>query len=145
MPEPDSRSVDPFRRTQKPSSFFALRSSADGTAAAGFVLSIHLQNPVLAMSALSLAWIGLKSAQGPFWAIPPAFLSGTAAAGGIALINSLANLGGLFGPWLGGWLRETTGTFSAGLWMSAGLAFASGALALGLRPPTSPRSSSPAP
>jgi ACS family tartrate transporter-like MFS transporter len=117
--------------------------------AGGFVLSIHLRNPVLAMSALSLAWIGLKSAQGPFWAIPPAFLSGTAAAGGIALINSLANLGGLFGPWLGGWLKQTTGTFAAGLWMSAGLAFASGALALALRPPregvTSPRSSSPAP
>jgi ACS family tartrate transporter-like MFS transporter len=104
---------------------------------AGFVLSVFLRNPVLAMAALSIAWVGLKSAQGPFWAIPPAFLSGTAAAGGIALINSLANLGGLFGPWLGGWLRETTGTFTAGLWMSAGLAFASGALALALRPTTS--------
>jgi MFS transporter, ACS family, tartrate transporter len=103
--------------------------------AAGFILSIYLKNPLLAMSALSLAWVGLKSASGPFWAIPPAFLTGTAAAGGIALINSLANLGGLFGPWLAGRLRESTGSFAAGLWMSAGLAFASGVFALMLRAP----------
>ncbi|MBI3855280.1 MAG: MFS transporter [Planctomycetes bacterium] len=105
----------------------------------GFILATRLQNPVLALSALSLAWVGLKAAQGPFWAIPPAFLTGTAAAGGIALINSIANLGGQIGPWLVGWLRKETGNFSAGLLMSAGLLFVSGALALTLRPPTKAR------
>jgi ACS family tartrate transporter-like MFS transporter len=104
--------------------------------AAGFVLSAYLKNPVLALAALSLAWVGVKAAQAPFWSIPPAFLKGPAAAGGIALINSVANLGGQIGPWVVGLLREATGGFSAGLLLSAGLLFASGALALTLRPPS---------
>jgi len=114
-------------------------------AAASFVASTRFHHPALSLAALSLAWSGLKAAQGPFWAIPPAFLSGTAAAGGIALINSCANLGGQLGPWLTGKLEKMTGGTSAGLLMSAACLVCSGILAMTLRPPTSPRSSSPAP
>ena len=114
-------------------------------AAIGFVVAANIRSPMIALAALCLAWSGLKSAQGPFWAIPPVFLSGTAAAGGIALINSVANLGGYFGPWLAGLLEKKTGSYTAGLLMSAGCLLCSGLLALTLRPPTSPRSSSPAP
>jgi ACS family tartrate transporter-like MFS transporter len=57
-------------------------------AAAGFGFSAYLQNPYLALIALMVALVGLKSAMGPFWALSTTFLSGTAAAGGIALINS---------------------------------------------------------
>lgn len=114
-------------------------------AAVGFFAATRTQNPILGLGALCFAWSGLKAAQGPFWAIPPVFLSGTAAAGGIALINSVANLGGYFGPWLAGRLEKMTGSYSAGLLMSAGCLLCSGVLALTLRPPTSPRSSSPAP
>lgn len=111
---------------------------------AGFLLATRLKNPAMALGALSLAWVGLKAAQGPFWAIPPSLLTGTAAAGGIALINSVANLGGQIGPWLVGSLRKTTGGFTAGLLVSAGLLFASGVLALTLRPPAREPDSAPA-
>jgi ACS family tartrate transporter-like MFS transporter len=51
----------------------------------------------------------------PFWAIPPTFLAGTAAAGGIALINAVGNLGGFAGPYVMGWAREETGSYVLGL------------------------------
>ena len=54
---------------------------------AGFVLAAFSQNPYLAMAALTLAFAGIKSTVGPFWAIGTAFLSSTAAAGGIAAIG----------------------------------------------------------
>jgi ACS family tartrate transporter-like MFS transporter len=99
-------------------------------ASVGFVLSTLLMaHPLLALTALSVAWAGVKGAQGPFWAIPPAFLSGTAAAGGIALINSIANLGGQVGPMLAGILERSTGSFIPGLLMSAALLFMAGMLA----------------
>ena len=110
---------------------------------AGFFIATKLQSPALALAALSVAWAGLKSAQGPFWAIPPAFLSGTAAAGGIALINSIANLGGQFGPWLAGRLEKSTGSYTAGLLMSAACLLCSGLLALTLRPPSKEPEPSP--
>jgi hypothetical protein len=52
-----------------------------------------------------------------FWALPSAFLSGAAAAGGIALINSLGNVSGFAAPYLTGWLADLTGTQRAGLWV----------------------------
>jgi predicted MFS family arabinose efflux permease len=63
------------------------------------------------------------------------FLSGTAAAGGIAMINSVANLGGQFGPWLAGVLEKRTGGYTAVLLMSSGFLLASFLLATTLRPP----------
>jgi ACS family tartrate transporter-like MFS transporter len=105
-------------------------------ASAAFLLAAHVQPPALALALLCVAWSGLKSCQGPFWAIPPTFLAGPAAAGGIALINSVANLGGQFGPWLVGLLRKHSGGFSAGLTLSSAMLLASGLLALTLRPPS---------
>jgi ACS family tartrate transporter-like MFS transporter len=104
-------------------------------ASAAFLLAAQLERPVLALAALCVAWSGLKSCQGPFWAIPPTFLTGPAAAGGIALINSVANLGGQVGPWMVGVLRKNSGGFSAGLMLSSGMLLAAGLLALTLRPP----------
>ena len=68
------------------------------TAAIGFAFSAWFQNPYLAMAALTLAFIGIKSTIAPFWAMTTAFLGGTAAAAGIAFINSVGNLGGFAGP-----------------------------------------------
>jgi ACS family tartrate transporter-like MFS transporter len=65
--------------------------------------------------ALSVAAIGIYSALSTFWALPPSFLGGTAAAGGIALINSISNLGGFVGPYLVGWLKSQTGGYAAGM------------------------------
>lgn len=104
-------------------------------AAVGFMLGAWLKNPVLALTALSVAWVGLKSAQAPFWSIPASFLTGAGAAAGMALINSVANLGGQLGPWLAGRLQRQTGSFSAWLGCSSVLLVLSGSLVLGLRLP----------
>ena len=78
--------------------------------ALGFALSAYFSNPYLALAALALAFAGIKSTLGPFWALGTAFMSGTAAAGGIALINSVGNLGGFVGPTLVGIIKDRTGS-----------------------------------
>lgn len=87
--------------------------------AAGFAGAALLGSNLWAVLALTCASIGIYSALVTFWTIPPSFLGGTAAAGGIALINSIGNVGGFIGPTMMGWLRETTGLYSSGLWMLA--------------------------
>jgi MFS transporter, ACS family, tartrate transporter len=67
------------------------------------------------------------------------FLGGTAAAAGIALINSVGNLGGFVGPTVMGWLREWSGTYSAGLLVLASALVLEAILVLSLRLPQSPR------
>jgi MFS transporter, ACS family, tartrate transporter len=84
--------------------------------AAGFGLAAYLHNPWLAMAALTVAFVGLKSAMGPFWAMGTTLLSGTAAAAGIAFINSVGNLGGFVGPTLVGVIRDRTGSNTAALY-----------------------------
>ena len=67
------------------------------------------------------------------------FLSGTAAAGGIALVNSIANLGGFVGPHVAGWVKNGTGSFVAGLYFLAAYALGSGIVVLlGVRPTPAP-------
>jgi nitrate/nitrite transporter NarK len=113
------------------------------TSALGFVLAGQLQNPWLGMGALTLAFIGLKSAMGPFWAVGTSVLTGTAAAGGIAFINSVGNLGGFVGPTLVGVIRDRTGTNAAALHALGGALLLMGLLALLLkeRRAAAPRSS----
>jgi len=73
-----------------------------------------------AMVGLSIATFGFYGSKGPFWSMPPMFLTGTAAAASIAWINSIGNLGGFFGPWYVGVMKDMTGSFAGGLY---GLAF----------------------
>jgi MFS transporter, ACS family, tartrate transporter len=88
--------------------------------AAGFALTATLEvPPAAAIALLSLAAAGVWGCFGPFWALPGSFLAGSAAAGGIALINSIGNLGGFAGPYALGLLREATGDFRAGLGLLA--------------------------
>lgn len=82
---------------------------------------IYIGSPVLAMAALSIAAIGVLGSFPVFWAIPAAFLTGTAAAGGIAFINSVGNLAGFATPFMMGWLKEWTGGVAAGLYVVAGM------------------------
>jgi MFS transporter, ACS family, tartrate transporter len=84
-------------------------------AAAGMVLTAYTRNPVLELVSLSLVAIGIWGTLGPFWALATSFLSGTAASGGIALINSVGNLGGFFGPYIVGVIKDLTGVFKYGL------------------------------
>lgn len=84
-------------------------------AAIGFVIAAKAQNPYLALAGLVIAFSGIKSTIAPFWALSTQFLTGTAAAGGIALINSVGNLGGFFGPTFVGMLKDRTGSDVAAL------------------------------
>ena len=103
-------------------------------AAAGLMLGALVQrHPVPAFLALCLAATGIWSTLGPFWSLPTAFLSGTAAAGGIALINSVGNIGGFVGPTVVGFLKELTQRFESGLLVLATSLVIAGALALSLR------------
>jgi len=73
-----------------------------------------------AMVGLSIATFGFYGSKGPFWSMPPMFMTGAAAAASIAWINSLGNLGGFFGPWYVGIVKDWTGSYAGGLY---GLAF----------------------
>jgi ACS family tartrate transporter-like MFS transporter len=96
-------------------------------AGVGFVASALLHSPPLVVVALSLAAAGAISSHGPFWTLPSRFLTGSAAAGGIALIVSIANLAGFAGPYIMGLLRGASGNFRSGL-LSVGLATLTGAV-----------------
>jgi ACS family tartrate transporter-like MFS transporter len=89
--------------------------------AAGFIGSALLLSPLPGMVALTIAAMGDLATRGPFWALPPLFLSGSALAAGIALINTVGSLGGFVGPTLVGYVREATGGFAGGLLFLAGL------------------------
>jgi nitrate/nitrite transporter NarK len=78
-------------------------------------VSTTLADPPLKMAALSVAGFGIFGCLPVFWTYPTAFLSGAAAAGGIALINSLGNLAGFAGPYAMGRLKDLTGTYTIGL------------------------------
>jgi MFS transporter, ACS family, tartrate transporter len=78
-------------------------------------------SPVWAMVALCVCAMGIFSAISPFWELPSAALAGAAAAAGIALINSLGNLGGFVAPYAVGALVDRTGNAQAGLFLLAGV------------------------
>ena len=106
------------------------------TGAAGLVLAAVSGSSVpIIVFAFALSQLGQRSVQGVFWAIPPIFLGGTAAAAGIALINSIGNLGGFVGPSVMGWLRQVSGSCSAGLLVLASALIIEAVLVMSLRLP----------
>lgn len=88
----------------------------------------YVTDPMTTMVVLTVAAIGVFCTFGVFWTLPTAWLSGTAAAGAIALINSIGNLAGFAGPYLIGWVKETTGSTSTGLLVLAVLPLLGGLL-----------------
>jgi ACS family tartrate transporter-like MFS transporter len=85
------------------------------------------------MVALSIAAVGDYSTRGPFWALPGKFLAGSAAAAGIALINSMGAVGGFIGPYAVGVLKDATGSFASPLYLLAGVLMLGAILTLVLR------------
>jgi len=73
------------------------------------------------IAALCLATCGIYAALAVFWTLPSSLLRGTAAAAGLALLNSFSNLGGFFGPYLMGWAKQTTGNFTLGMVLLSGM------------------------
>jgi nitrate/nitrite transporter NarK len=105
--------------------FLALAVSAVGLAGAAF-----LGSTIAAVAWMSVAAIGIYGAKAPFWPLPSMFLTGSAAAGGIALINSVGNLGGFAGPYIMGWVKDATGSFKEGLYVLAGFGIAAAIVTL---------------
>jgi ACS family tartrate transporter-like MFS transporter len=106
------------------------------TAAAGLLLAITFQTswPLIVLS-FTLSQVGQRSVMSVFWAIPPIFLGGTAAAAGIAMINAIGNLGGAVGPTVMGWLRESTGNYTGGLLVLVAALVVEAVLVMSLRLP----------
>lgn len=98
--------------------------------AAALVVVAYSNSAGLSVAAISVALLCTFSSMGPFWAMPTAVLSGTAAAVGIALINSVGNLGGLAGPWVIGAIKKSTGSFQGGLLVVAGGLLVGGVIVL---------------
>ena len=104
--------------------------------AGGFVLTVLApQTAVASLAMLSIAAFGIWGTLGPFWAMPTAFLRGTAAAGGIAIVNSIGNIGGFAGPFAIGWVRDATGSFEGGLLALAGVLVVGAVIAINLPSP----------
>lgn len=99
--------------------------------AIGLVLSVLWHDrTVLAMVGLTLATIGIMTTLPLFWSLPTAFLAGTGAAAGIAMINSLGNLAGFISPYAVGWLKDLTQSTNAGMYLLAGCLVAGAVLTL---------------
>jgi MFS transporter, ACS family, tartrate transporter len=102
-------------------------------AAIGLTVASFDVPPLVVLAAVTIAVSGRWSCLPPFWGLPTAFLSGSAAAGGLALINAIGNLGGYVGPKIMGFMKTATGSYSAGLRLLA-VAYILGAiLVLSLR------------
>jgi ACS family tartrate transporter-like MFS transporter len=99
-------------------------------AAAALVLLGATRSPFYSLTLLSFLTAGVCSYFAPFWALPSEFLTGFSAAAGIALINSVGNLGGFAGPYMIGMVATRTGNLYAGLAFAGVPLFVSAALVL---------------
>ena len=99
----------------------------------GFAWAAYAGSLLMVMLAMTVAAVGLWSMTGPFWAMPTRVLGGQAAAGGVAIITMIGSLGAFSGPYLTGFLRDSTHGFKAGLLAVGALALAGGGLVLVLK------------
>ena len=99
-------------------------------AATGLAAAAYSRSPALVVAGLSLGMAGADSMVGPLWAMATSRMDGLSAAAGIAVINSLANLGGYFGPEIIGFFRTANGGFRGGLLAIAATVIVSGSTAL---------------
>jgi MFS family permease len=99
----------------------------------GLLAPILSGSATIAVVGFSLALIGVTAARAIFWTIPTRFLTGIAAAGGLAFINSIATVGGFVGPSMMGWLKEFSGSYVIGLLALAAIMVAAMAASLSLK------------
>lgn len=95
--------------------------------AIGMGIGVFIQDPRISFCFVVLAGIGVYAPFGVWWSYPTTFLSGTAAAGAIGLINSCGNVGGFVGPYVTGYLKDATGSF-VGAWVYLACSLALGGL-----------------
>ena len=82
----------------------------------GFIWAGSTHTAIGVICALVFVNVGISAAKAPLWAMASTFMSGTAAAAGIAMINSIGNLGGFIGPYMIGWIKGKTGSYTGGLY-----------------------------
>ena len=99
----------------------------------GLLAPIVSGSATVAVIGFSLALIGVTAARAIFWTIPTRFLTGVAAAGGLAFINSIATVGGFVGPSMMGWLKEFSGSYVVGLLAVAAIMVVATLAALSLK------------
>lgn len=99
----------------------------------GLVVSTWAHSFIISLAGLTLAVVGTNTARAILWTIPTRFLSGVGAAGGLAFINSVGTVGGFIGPSVMGFLKTTTGSFTAGLMAMSCFLFVATALVLTLK------------
>ncbi len=105
-------------------------TGAIGLACSAFFTHISIFG---SMVFFTISAVGIYASFGPFWAIPHSFLTSSAAAGAIAMINSIGNLGGFVGPYAMGYIRDATGSFNGGLLFLVGCLLAAAVLLTALR------------
>jgi ACS family tartrate transporter-like MFS transporter len=105
----------------------------------GFVWAGETQAAVSVILALMLVNIGVNGTKGPVWAMPSMFLTGASAAAGIALINSMGNVGGFVGPLLIGWVKDRWGSYAPGLYIVGAMCALSAVLVVALARFTKPK------
>ncbi len=102
--------------------------------AVGFVVAATSTSTTLAIAFLSIAAAGAITCAPLFWSLPTAFLAGTGAAAGIALINSVGNLAGFVSPYLIGFLKDLTGSNAIGMYALAAILVAGAVAVLATSP-----------
>jgi MFS family permease len=100
---------------------------------AGLLAPVLSGSLSIALVGFSAALIGVTAARAIFWTIPTRFLTGVAAAGGLAFINSIGTVGGFAGPYMMGWLKEFSGSYVFGLTAVAAIMVASAAASMSLK------------
>jgi MFS transporter, ACS family, tartrate transporter len=134
-------SVIPYIATAWAMVFVGMRSDRSGrhrlyltgaafSAAISLFAAAQMTSIVPALAVVSLAMMGTFSMTGPFWATATSLMSGVAAAAGIALINSIGNLGGFFGPYIIGLKRNSGAGFRGGMLIISGVLALAGFVAL---------------
>lgn len=102
-------------------------------------VALYLNSPFLAMVAVTFCAVGVCCALPTFWSLPTTFLTGAAAAGGIALVNSVGNTAGFVAPYVTGFLADSTGSQNAGLWVVGAAMVGAGVLVVVLRAAPKPK------
>jgi MFS family permease len=118
------------RRSDRRKERYGHAALANFVGGAALLGSVIVTNPALRIAALSVAFASTLAFTAPFWSIPGTFLTGAAAAGGIAAISALGVTGGFLSPWFTGFMKDAFGDFRVGLGAIALLAMVAAGLLL---------------
>jgi len=115
------------RRSDRRKERYGHAAFANAVGGAALLVSVLVDDPVVRIAAIAIAFACTLAFTSPFWAIPGSFLTGGAAAGGIGVISALGVTGGFVSPWFIGYIKDSSGDFKGALGVIAVLAMVLGA------------------